>query len=156
MARVKLKYGEIELEYDGPEDFLKAELTNLIGAVSSLHKVTPPTKDADNGGGGGGGGDGGGETSVSTIAQQLDVKSGSDLIMAAALSLARSGKQNFSKKDLRACMRQATVYWKAAYASNFDTYVSRLVKKGRLNHTGGTNHSLPADEFKTLNQKAGA
>lgn len=152
MARVKLKYGDIELEYDGPEDFLKAELTNLIGAVSSLHKVTPPNKNAENDVGG----DVEGERSVSTIAQQLDVKSGSDLIMAAALSLARSGKQNFSKKDLRACMREATVYWKAAYASNFDTYVARLVKKGRLNHTGGTNHSLPADEFKTLNQKAGA
>lgn len=152
MARVKLKYGEIELEYDGPEDFLKAELTNLITAVSSLHKITPPKKSGQNGGAS----DAGGETSVSTIAQQLDVKSGSELIMAAALSLARSGKQNFSKKDLRACMRQATVYWKAAYASNFDTYVARLVKKGRLNHTGGTNHSLPADELNALNQKTGA
>jgi len=151
MARVKLKYGEIELEYDGPEDFLKTELASLISAVSSLRAVAPHKKGA----GDSGTGDIGGETSVSTIAQQLDVKSGSDLIMAAALSLARSGKQNFSKKDLRACMRQAAVYWKAAYASNFDTYVTRLVKKGRLNHTGGTNHSLPADELKTLNLKIG-
>jgi hypothetical protein len=150
MAKITLKCGEAEITYDGPEDFLKSELQTFVAAVGGLRSVALQKKGA------GSEVDLGGESSVSTLAQQLAVKNGPDLIIASALSLVRSGSQTFTKKQLRERMRAAAVFYKAAYSNNFDTYVARLVKKGRLNHTGGTNYSLPSEELRALAARLGS
>lgn len=150
MAKVVLKCGDIQIEYEGPEDFLKAELGTMVQAVSQLRPLAsgkPNTKAAAAAGG---------PVSVSTIAQQLSVKNGPDLIMSAALSLVRDGNEAFTKKVLRERIKDAKSFYKGSYANNFDNYVGRLVKKGRLNHLGGENYSVPDTEVTSLNGQLGA
>jgi hypothetical protein len=93
------------------------------------------------------------EDSVSTLAQRLSVSSGSDLILAAALSLVRGGADSFTKQQLRDGSRTAKTFYKASYTNNFDNYVASLVKSGRLNHSGGTNYALPEKEQTALEAK---
>lgn len=42
MAKLVLKYGEVAIEYEEPEQFLKEELPQIIKAVSDLGAVAPP------------------------------------------------------------------------------------------------------------------
>lgn len=147
MTKLVLKCGDIDVEYDGPEEFLKEELPKLIKAVAELRSSGPPRPPLPGGGGGGT------EVSVSTLSQRLSVKNGPGLIMAAALSLARGGTTSFAKKQLRERAREATTFYKSTYNNNFDNYVVRLVKKGRLNHLSGENYALPEGEQATLEGK---
>src|SRR5512135_225 len=123
MTKLVVKCGDIEVEYDGPEEFLKQELPELIKAIAQL-RATPAAKSAAAAAtNSSSGAAGSGETSVSTIAQQLSVKNGPDLIMAAALSLARAGAESFTKKQLRDRTRDATTFYRSSYTNNFDNYV---------------------------------
>ncbi len=151
MTKLALKCGDIEIDYDGPEEFLIKELPSLLEKVATLRMtgdlkasgeekrvVSPsPTSPA----------------SVSTIAQRLAVGKGSELVLAAALSLTNSGQATFTKKQLREQMRDAKAYYKSSYANNFDNYVARLVTAGRLNHVTGDKYALPDKEQKKLAEK---
>lgn len=151
MAKIVLKCGDIEIEYDGPEDFLKAELATLVRAVSDI-RAFAHTKKASAAGHAHDVG-GGGPASVSTIAQQLGVKNAPELIMSAALSYVRGGAESFTKKELRDKIKDAKSFYKGSYSNNFDNYVARLVKKGRLNHLGGDDYSIPPTELTALNDR---
>lgn len=152
MPKLILKCGDIEVEYDGSEEFIKTELPQIITAVAQLRlspapntplqreNLNHPKALAD-------------QESVSTLSQKLSVSNGPDLIVAAALSLARAGSESFTKKQLRDRSREAKTYFKSTYSNNFDNYVARLVKKGRLNHMGGENYSLPSTEQVTLESR---
>lgn len=93
-----------------------------------------------------------GKLSVSTAAQRFGAANGPDLIIAAAYTLG-SDSSTFTKKQLRDAIREAKTYFKSSYASNFDNYVNTLIKKGRLNHSGGENYALSETELKALNAK---
>jgi hypothetical protein len=148
MTKLVLKCGDIEVEYEGPEEFLKEELPQLIKAVAELRASKPPE---ESGNGGGGTSTGPGGLSVSTIAQKLGVTNGPELIISAALSYVKGGAAAFTKKQLRERIREAKTYYKSSYGSNFDNYIGTLVKKGRLNHTSGDSYALPANELTSLN-----
>lgn len=153
MTKFAIKCGDIEIDYDGPEEFLKDELPGLIKAVAALRSSTtakptsgnpvPPAPPVLTDG----------AMSVSTIAQKLAVANGPDLIVAAALSLAGAGNGGFTKRQLRERIREATTFFRSTYSNNFDNYVKVLVKKGRLNHSGGENYALPAAERAALESR---
>jgi hypothetical protein len=147
MIKLVLKCGDIDVEYEGPEEFLKEELPKLLKAVSDLRSAGTARKQASSETLKGGAD---AEASVSTLAQRLSVSNGPDLIVAAALSLVRSGIESFDRKQLRVKMRAAKTFFKATYANNFDNYLARLVKNGRLNHSGGDNYALPKNEQTAL------
>lgn len=151
-SRIKIKFGEIEVEYEGTPEFLKEELPKLIKAVSELHQAAPPSVRHAPGGDGKnpGGLPRGGQLSVTTIAQKLSATTLPDLIIAAALSLTLRGSASFDKKDIRKEMRGAVGYWKAAMATNFDKTLARLAKTGRITHSGGDNYALPPTEHDAL------
>jgi hypothetical protein len=150
MTKLVLKCGDIDVEYEGPEEFLKEELPKLIKAVAELRSAGPARKQAPAGADTGGADT---EASVSTLAQRLSVSNGPELIMAAALSLARGGVGSFTKKLLRDKIREAKTFYKATYSNNFDNYIAGLIKKGRLNHSGGNNYALPENEQTALEKK---
>jgi hypothetical protein len=147
MAKLSLKYGDVSIEYDGPETFLKEELQQIIAAVKDLGAIVPPSRIAN---GGATGSSGLPASSVSTIAQKLGVADGPALVIAAALSLAKSKTDAFTKRQLRDRMKEATTFYKASYGTNFDKNVKRLVARGRLNHLGGTQYAVPEAEFAKL------
>lgn len=47
MAKLTLKYGEISIDYEGPEEFLKEQLDGIVDAVSKLKDLAPSTTPAD-------------------------------------------------------------------------------------------------------------
>ena len=152
-TKLIMKCGDIEVDFEGSEEFLKGELPGLIKTVAQLRSPAGATRPPVSRSGSGAGSVASselGELSVSTIAQKLGVKSGAELIMAAALSFGVAGSTAFTKKQLRTRCREATTFFRSAYANNFDNYVARLVKGGRLNHTGGENYALPATEQQSL------
>lgn len=154
MTKLRARLGDIEFDYDGPEEFLRDELLKLLTQFASLSPVKLPTKQGESAGSFDAPDDE--ELSVSTLAQRLSVSSGPDLIVAAALSYVLAGTQSFTKKQLRDRTRDAKAYFKASHASNFDHSVARLVKNGRLSHTGGENYALPASERTRLNARLAA
>ncbi len=159
MAKLLLKHGEVTIEYDGPEQFLKENLSDIIKAVADLGKLAPAPQSRDQISKAGTPGPpkiDPADASVSTLAQKLDVTTGPDLIAAAALSLAIGGTPAFKKRALRDRSREAKTYWKKSYANNFDNYVNRLVTSGRLNHLSGDDYAIPVKEQNTLSSRIAA
>jgi hypothetical protein len=156
MMKLTLRYGDIELEYEGPEDFLKSEIPKLLQGVANLHGTAPPkttkTVGAPAAASAAAPAMPPGKLSVSTAAQRFGAANGPDLIIAAAYTLG-SDSSTFTKKQLRDAIREAKTYFKSSYANNFDNYVNTLIKKGRLNHSGGENYALSETELKALNAK---
>ena len=146
-AKMRIKMGPIEIEYEGSEDFLKQELTDLL-AVSKLYQdsglpeVGPTTTGRPEAAA-----VTGVESSrtsamtVTTIAAKLSAKSGTDLILAAGASLTRGGSDTFVRQKLLDEMKKATGYYKKSYGSNLSNYLLTLVKEGKL-QTAKDTYSL--------------
>src|SRR5262245_55967702 len=111
------------VEYDGPETFLKDELPQIVKAVGDLRRIAPPTESGAPPEDTAKTLSGVTNASVSTIAQQLNVKSGPDLLEAAALSFVLGGSDTFTKDQIRSRAREATTFWKKAFGNNFAKYV---------------------------------
>jgi len=152
VAKLILKYGDVMVEYDGPEEFLKAELPQIVKAVGELRGIAPPAHHGPPRDTGMTHGDTA-NASVSTIAQRLAIGSGPDLLEAAALSFALAGSPTFTKQQLRTRAREAKTFWKKSYGNNFDKYLNGLVTNGRVNHLSGDNYALPDGQRTALQTK---
>lgn len=150
-AKLRIKMGTVEVEYEGSDDFLKKELPALLKAVLELHasgrhesneetevtggQAEPPRK----------------SLSVSTFAAKLGAKSGSSLALAAAAALViGSGKESFSRAELLRAMQGAKSYYKATYSNNLSAYISTLVKGQDLLDQGADSYSLHDAKRKEL------
>lgn len=146
MSKIKLRIGQIEVEYEGSEHFLKTELPDLLKAIATLHQAVgqqPPTGNSVS--------MGGSVTlpalsSTSTVASKLGCKTGKDLVLAAAIYLAMgSGKPTFTRSEILDNMKSATTYFKSTYTDNLTSYLNRLVKNNKLLHVSGNTFSLHQD-----------
>jgi hypothetical protein len=143
-AKIRIKMGEIEVDYEGPEEFLKDELPTLMKTVSELYHAKAqqderqpvPLEDTS--------------ASTSTIANKLAAKSGPDLAIAAALFLTKNEGDRFTRAALLKEMRSASAYYKATYNNNLTETLRALVKNGRMNELGGNSYSLSSAELQTL------
>src|SRR5947209_3598107 len=109
-SSVRMKLGPVEFECTASEDFLKVELPVLIGGMAKLYKEhfsdavqaegaqSTATQSTSNGNQI--------ELTTNSIAAKLQAKTGSDLVLAAALRLSRSGKIPFSRADITAKMKE--------------------------------------------------
>lgn len=156
MAKLILKYGDVMVEYDGPETFLKEELPQIVKAVGDLRNIAPTLQASEVPRDGGGLLGDAANASVSTIAQKLAIGSGPDLLEAAALSFALGGSPTFTKQQLRTRSREAKTFWKKSYGNNFDKYLNGLVSNGRVNHLSGDNYALPDKQRTSLQAKLAA
>lgn len=151
-GRIRIKLGLMEVEFEGSEEFLKAELLELLKAVSLLAKDSGISLDKNAGSrphdiskidfG------------IGTVAQKLGVSTGPALAMAAAARLTLSGeKDKFSSKDLAGEMRKATAFFKEGHASNLGNSIRTMVRNGDLNDAGGDLYSIPAAKLEDLKLK---
>ncbi|MBR8056455.1 hypothetical protein [Burkholderia dolosa] len=160
-SKIKIKLGAIEVEYEGSETFLKEELPALLSAVSDLYQSSQidlsPTGlsavPADNGSLNGAATANGtashnGASMVGTtnaIATRLNVKSGPDLILAAAARLTiGSGMGVFPRQRLIDEMRTAPNYFKGSILKNLSASLQRLLKDGKLNEPSRGHYALTA------------
>lgn len=156
-SKIRIKMGEIEIEYEGTEAFLKEELPDLLKAVSDLYKSSAPliatipkstsstanvisNKKI--------------EGTTATLAAKLGGGTGPELIMSAAARLHFvSGREKFHKKDISEEIRSASNYFKASYASNLVSLLNGLVKSGKLMEPSKDNFSLSAESLKDIGAK---
>lgn len=145
-SKIKIKLGAIEVEYEGSEEFLKAELPVLLTAIAELYqksnipaqkngeelsaKSPPPSgapRNPDNG-------QADIQMTTGAIAARLNVSSGGELVMAAAARLSMVEKQtSFPRKRLIEQMKTATAYYRETYVSNLSATIKSLLKDNKLN-----------------------
>ncbi len=147
-SRIKIKVGAVEIEFEGPEEFLTKDLPGLLAAVSQLlppsasqgEESLPPLAGKPKLSG-----------TTGDIAARLGAKSGPDLILAATahLSLVK-GDQTFSRKAVHDEMRSAKQYYKKTYGPNLTKYLGALIRGGKLNEPTTGHYALPAAVQKDL------
>ncbi|AZQ83375.1 hypothetical protein EKO29_04495 [Colwellia sp. Arc7-635] len=162
-SKIKIKMGPIEIEYEGSEGFLKEELPALLSAVSDLYKASgvienPPIQEqtsqvkpvvpvsVENG-----------DTfqgTTGSLAAILGVKSGLDLIMAAAGRLTLSlGQSTFTRSQISTEMKSASAYHKKTYMNNLTKYLNQLVKSQKLLETAKDTYALSASEKSNMESR---
>ncbi|MEQ5807713.1 hypothetical protein J3369_09865 [Alteromonas sp. NFXS44] len=162
-SKIKIKMGPIEIEYEGSEGFLKEELPALLSAVSDLYRESgvtevqptqrqPSTAEASkpitennvaNFQG-----------TTGSLAAILGVKSGPDLIMAAAGRLTLAvGQGTFTRSQISNEIRSASAYYKRTYSNNLTKYLNQLVKAQKLMETGKDTYALSASEKSNMESR---
>ena len=156
ITKIRLKNGEIEIEYEGRESLLKEGISNIIIAMSDFFKEQDPTQDTDpsmdsekrvddklvdreiN-------------LSMTTIASRMKSDTGPDLAMVASVYLTIvMGKETFSQKEILVAMEEAVGYFKKNMGSNLSKNLKSLVKKKCINHTAQDTYVLSAIEQKKM------
>jgi hypothetical protein len=159
-TKLRVRIGEVEVDYEGTDTFLRSELPALLTTVLELHAKTAqasakeevhsekrPKAPRQSGNA---------PVSASTAATKMGCRSGSDLALAAAAALViGEGKDSFSRSDLLESMRAAKAHYKASYANNLSKYLTTLVKSGDLLDHGGDKYGLQDSKRTELEQKLG-
>ena len=151
-AKIRLKIGQLEVEYEGKESFLQDGLLNLteklVGSYAEHQSAFPidsSSTDTQNGS----------VTnanreinmSMDTIASRLRVNTGTDLVIAACtyLTLVQK-KDSFSRQQIHQQMKDAMSYYKESMASNLTKMLQKHVKDCHLNQRSGGTYALTAQE----------
>jgi len=161
ISKIKIKLGAIEVDYEGSETFLKGDLPQLLAAVSDLYSKSKSALESTAS-----------ETlpvdtasqpnvqqkkieaTTGSLAAKLNVKSGPELVLAAAARLTFVlDLPTFSRQKLIDEMKTATAYYKASYLSNLTQLLNNLVKDGKLNEPSQGNYALTAPSLKDLGQR---
>lgn len=135
-SKIHIKMGEIEIEYEGPEQFLKEDLSGLLADVSNLH-TSSSAGPASTVLGNGAIKDGKLKGSVTQFATTLKCGGAAkDLAIAAAAHLTFvAGVEEFTRQQLLDGMKEATGFYKASMVSNFTKTISTCLKGGELVET---------------------
>lgn len=151
-AKIRFRIGELEVEGEGPEEFLKEEMPKIIAQLrdscsGSLTTVSPAASpDARSAS----------DTAPSgkttgAIFQQLGGGGGSKLALAAALKLTvLDGKEVFSRADILMEMKTARAHFKKSFVNNLTGYLSTLVKAGELNEHGAGTYAVTSQAKRQL------
>ena len=157
-ARIRIKLGQIEIEYEGDAAFLKKDLFETVKEVFELQKTypapaTPPPGALAAPAGGASGGEI--DHSTDTIATLIGAKTGSDLVIAAAAHLHFvQGKPSFTRQEIITEMRTAPSYFKETYVNNLSKSLRTLTKgKDRLRRGSKDTYALSKNEKLDLETK---
>jgi hypothetical protein len=150
--KLRIRLGQLEVEYEGSEDFLKQELPLLLKTVSDLfessshsakqvadetdrnNKLTTPTTQQDAI-----------DLSTGSIAAKRSCKTGGELLLASAGKLTIVDRlASFSREELLREMQTASTYYKGSYSGNLTNYLKRAVKDGKLLERSSGSYALAA------------
>lgn len=160
-AKLKVKLGHIEIECEGSEEFVKAELPTLVKSFSELAKTipVPPVAPATGGNGTRSAGAVTGEKielSVGAIAQKLNADSGPELVVAASAYLTLvEGKDTFNRKELLKKMKDAPNHFKTTYTGNLTSYLTSAAGSGKIIERSSGVFALTAPTRKQLEAALG-
>lgn len=158
-SKLRIRIGEVEIEYEGTEEFLRQELPQLLKTAMELRKASGGSISGGTGKTGATGGSAGSSKVASlttgSIAAKLGAKSGSDLLKAAAAHLALvKNEQDFSRPQLLREMQNATSYYKKSYSPNLTKYIkTALQKDGFLSEIATNRYALTAGARADLEKK---
>lgn len=159
-AKIKLKVGSIELEYEGDPAFLKEGLESLLVTMTDLAKVAPAEEASDapldfsNGNGGSNGATGALNLSTNTIAARIGAKKAPEVLLCALAQLELvQGKTESSRAEILAEMKKATSYYNANMTKNMTFNLESVVKAKKVNELGSDKYALSASERKSFEDK---
>jgi hypothetical protein len=152
MANIKIKLGILELDCEGPEEFLKAEVPNFLKLALETHSKipaqsvaavpAPATVHAPHANGSGCAIPGF-QSTTENIAMKLGAKSGPELVLAAAARLAFVvGKTTFTRDNLHDEIKTATGFYNEGHRKNLTGSLRSLVKDDKLNEITAGNYAL--------------
>lgn len=164
IAKIKLRVGSMELEYEGEPSFLTGGIEALLVTMGTLAEKIPgePTPEAEaikrvpqaTSEENGASSTGKFSFSTNTIAAHLEAKTGPDLAICAIAQLELvQGKSSSTRSDILAEMKSATSYYSETIRSNLSATLSNLTRSKRINQVGKDTYALSATERKQLEAK---
>lgn len=147
-SKVRIKAGNVEVEFEGSEDYMKDELPSLVELLYSLspsgsaseedresESVEAPTDESKQKI----------QMTTNTIASKLSVKSGNDLALAACVHLTFvKGADTFTRSNILAEMKLASNYYKANMSKNLSSSLKALVNQNKILETAKDTYALEA------------
>lgn len=156
-SKIRIKMGEVEVEFEGSESFLREELKEILSGVVELHKKTEPFKKSAKGDAASSeknSNSSGFTGTTNSVAAKLGVKTGPDLIIAALGRLTIVlGQDKCSRNDIIKEMQSANSYYKKTFLGNLTGYLKTLIKEDRIREVSTGNYSLSASELQSLKGK---
>ncbi len=154
-ATIRIKLGQLEVDYQGDASFLKEGLVDTIKELLELQKQHPvigvpnatrPRSAHESAAAGTY------EHSTDTIANRLNATQGGDLVRAAAAHLHFvKGKPRFTRRELIDEMRTAARHYKRSYDGNMSSYLKTLTGNiDRLRTVSKDTYSLSSKEVRDL------
>ncbi|WP_422083828.1 hypothetical protein [Ulvibacterium sp.] len=156
---IRIKIGSIEIEYEGTEDYLKNDLPSLIDKLVALKGIQSEesasestNENAENSSDTKAEkGNGQLQMSINSISAKLDVKSGSDLIIASAAHLTLvQNKETFQRQDILNEMKKASNYYKKSHRGNLTSLLKTLVTSHKLIERKTGTYAISATILKSL------
>jgi len=151
-SKIRIKMGEVEVEFEGTESFLKIELKELLAGVLELHKkadlksttlpvsakettASPSTEVAFSG-------------TTNSVAAKLGSKTGPDLIIAAITrGTLLSDQETCNRNTIIKEMQAGTSYYKKGYLSNLTASLKGLLKDQKIREISTGVYALSASEL---------
>lgn len=159
-AKIRLKVGSIELDYEGDPAFLKDGLESLLVTMTDLAKVAPVEEvseallDHSSVNGGSNGSTGALNLSTNTIAARTGSKSGPEILLCAMAQLELvQGKEESSRSEILEEMKKAKSYFDENMRKNMTNHLDSVVKSKKVNQHGTDKYSLSASERKSFEDK---
>ncbi|WP_370401597.1 hypothetical protein [Sulfitobacter sp. JB4-11] len=160
-AKIRVKVGSMEIEYEGDPAFLDGGIEALLVAMGDLvarspEEAAPQTvaKSEKEDVGAPNSGNENLSLSTNTIAAHLNSNSGADLVICAIAQLELvQGNASSTRSEILAEMKNATTYYKETYSNNLTASFGTLVKNKRINQGAKDTYSLSATERKQLEAK---
>lgn len=158
-AKIRIKIGSIEVDYEGDPSFLKDGLNDLIQSVSDIHSSLPqspssaaasvapetvipavvPSAQPSLG------------LSTKSIAARMDAKTGPELAICAMAHLELvKNLDSYERQSILNEMKTATGYYKSSMSGNNVKNVDSLVKAKRVTEAGSGKYCLSASERKKV------
>jgi len=159
-AKVKIKAGAVEIEFEGTESFLKKEMPELLDTIMVLYRESKSPVEADEqidntvqnnsvinsnkkitG-------------TTATVASKLGGKTAPQLLIAACAQLTFvESKTEFSRNDILTKMKSASGYYKESMGKNLSATLQTRVGAGDLMEIREGTFSLNAELRSELEKK---
>lgn len=165
-AKIRIKVGSMELEYEGDPSFLTGGIETLLTTMGDLAARGPedatwpetvvqvPPVNGNAGGNGAPVDSGQFSFTTSTIAAHLGVKTGPELVICAIAQIELVQRRPSSNRtEILAEMKSATTYYNENMRSNMTKILSGLTRNKRINQVGKDTYALSAAERKQVEAK---
>jgi hypothetical protein len=154
-AKIRIKVGSIEIDYEGDETFLKGDLLKVVQDLQKIAPAAPATSGksaiAENK-------SAAGAPSLTTksIATTLGAKSGSDLAEAAVAHLSIiKGMTTFKRSEINDAMKSASGIYNANMTANLTKIIQTLLNQKTIVETASDTYSLTPDAETKLKGQLG-
>lgn len=149
-AKIRIKVGAMEVEYEGDPSFLKDGLESLLSKMAELSTQVPPEPETAGEASNGPiscAPSNGLDFSTSTIAAHFEAKSVTELAVCALAKLELvDGKSGVKRAEILEEMKSANAYYNKNMSTNLGKSLTRLTKNKRVNLGANDSYSLSATE----------